>query len=217
MAAEHPDPAAKPLPPAASAAEYSLLGIPFRLRGSALALVAANLVPVYGVLALGWQVGSIMAFFWTENLVIGLFNILKMAVAKGEGSSGRSPAMGNRIASILFFTVHYGMFTFGHGCFLVGLFDLDWRKLTAEIGLAFTVLLASHSYSFARQFIGGGEYREFSFSQLFMQPYQRVWLMHLSIILGGILATALNLSLGILLALVALKTTLDLRAHARQH
>ena len=78
----------KPQPQAAGAGkENSLLD---RLRASALALVVANLMPLAGVLALNWNVTPIMVFYWTENLVIGFYNVLKMRRAQGS-VDGRTP------------------------------------------------------------------------------------------------------------------------------
>jgi hypothetical protein len=47
-------------------------------------LVAANLVPIAGVLWWGWSVFEIVALYWFENVVIGAVNILKLAAASGE-------------------------------------------------------------------------------------------------------------------------------------
>jgi len=55
------------------------------LRLSAIALILANFVPVFGVLYWGWSVGSIIALYWAENWVIGALNLPKMWMAK-EGS-----------------------------------------------------------------------------------------------------------------------------------
>ena len=41
-------------------------------------LVAGNLVPLFGVLFLDWDVGAIVTLYWAENVVIGGITILKM-------------------------------------------------------------------------------------------------------------------------------------------
>lgn len=187
------------------------------LRSSALALVAANLVPVYGVLALGWKVAPIMVFFWAENLVVGLFNVLKIARAQGSvaGSgttiNGKPVTQDSRRAMILFFIVHYGLFTLGHGAFVAVLFRP--AAVLRELGLALLFLAASHGVSYRRNFIGRGEYRQASFVSLFWQPYARIIVMHLVILVGGALAQAAGSPLPALLLLVGLKTLIDLGAH----
>jgi hypothetical protein len=190
-----------------------------RLRSSSLALVAANLVPLYGVLVLGWKVAPIMVFYWTENLVIGLFNALKMSRAQGVVGDSRMTLNGkpvtqdSRKALIFFFAVHYGGFTLGHGVFVMVMFSPALGNVFGELALALLVLSISHGYSYRRNFIGRGEYLNISFARLFWQPYARVIVMHLAIIVGGALAASLGAPLGALLVLVGLKTVIDLFAH----
>jgi hypothetical protein len=189
-----------------------------RLRSSAAALVVANLVPVYGALALGWNVAPIMIFYWTENLVVGFFNVQKMRRAQGPLNAagmtlnGQPVTEGSRRGLILFFILHYGLFTLGHGVFVFTLFGRG-AGLGRELGLALLVLAASHGYSYRRNFIHGGEYMRASFARLFWQPYARVIVMHVTILAGGALAAAMGSPLGALLVLVGLKTVIDLGSH----
>jgi len=46
------------------------------------ALVAANMVPLWGVLFLNWDAFYIVLLYWSENLVIGSYNIVKMILAQ---------------------------------------------------------------------------------------------------------------------------------------
>jgi hypothetical protein len=61
-----------------------------RLRSSSAALIAANLLPLGGVLFRGWDVFLVMALFWLENVAIGLFAIAKI-VASGSKSGCGTP------------------------------------------------------------------------------------------------------------------------------
>jgi len=89
----------------------------FRLSPSALVLVAANLVPLAGVLFFGWSVFSTLLLFWVENVIVGAFNVLRMLVAQ--------PQIGvmwaAKLFMIPFFTFHYGMFVTVHGLFVLTL------------------------------------------------------------------------------------------------
>jgi hypothetical protein len=49
-----------------------------KYKPTVIALVAANFIPVVGVLLLGWSVFAIMAIYWCENVIIGVINVLKM-------------------------------------------------------------------------------------------------------------------------------------------
>ncbi len=81
---------------------------------SVVSLVAVNLLPVVGVLFWGWDAGAIVLLYWSENLVVGIYNVLKMACVKVE------PAAANvgKLFMIPFFMVHYGGFTAVHGLFV---------------------------------------------------------------------------------------------------
>jgi Family of unknown function (DUF6498) len=46
-------------------------------RASAWALVAANVLPLVGVLLWGWSAFDIVALYWVENVIIGVITSLK--------------------------------------------------------------------------------------------------------------------------------------------
>ena len=190
-----------------------------KLRASTLALLTANLMPLLGVLALNWSVAPIMIFYWSENLVVGFYNVLKMRRAQGsvEGSgttlNGRPVHGTDRKAMIFFFIVHYGIFTLVHGLFIMVLFGARLRGVFSDLGLALLFLAASHGVSYRRNFIGRGEYQRVAFTTLFWQPYARVIIMHITILAGGAWAQAKGSPVYALVVLVTLKTLIDLALH----
>jgi hypothetical protein len=190
-----------------------------RWRASTLALITANLMPLLGVLAFNWNVTPIMIFYWAENLVVGFFNVLKMRRAQGSvaGSdtilNDRPVQQTDRRAMIAFFVLHYGMFTLCHGIFVLVMFGAKFHGVFSELGLALLFLTVSHGVSYRRNFIGHGEYQRVAFTSLFWQPYQRVVVMHLTILLGGTWAQAKGSPVYALLVLVILKTMIDLALH----
>ena len=194
-----------------------------KLRASTLALLTANLMPLFGVLALGWSVAPIMVFYWSENLVVGFFNVLKMRLAQGSVANSNTSLNGrpvretDRGAMILFFIAHYGIFTLVHGVFVMTLFAARWRGAFSELGLALLFLTVSHGISFRRNFIGRGEYQKVAFTTLFWQPYGRVVVMHLTILGGGAWAQAKGSPVYALVVLVTLKTIIDLGLHFLEH
>lgn len=200
------------------------------------ALLLANLIPVFGVLFMDWDVGGIIVLYWAENLVIGLYTILKMLVTGGLGAIGL----------ILFFCIHYGGFSAVHGMFVLKLteyegistlqaVDESWPgplvlveklyNLVSSILVAapdemLWVLLAmvlSHGVSFLVLFIGQGEFRKTTVSRLMRAPYRRVAILHITVIVGAFLIVKLESPMGLLLALVALKTGMDIILHKRSH
>src|SRR5687768_2930272 len=50
-----------------------------RYKASVLALMATNLVPLFGVLFLSWDTFEIVGLYWIENVIIGGINVLKIA------------------------------------------------------------------------------------------------------------------------------------------
>ncbi|HCS47578.1 MAG TPA: hypothetical protein DIW61_04720 [Candidatus Aminicenantes bacterium] len=190
-----------------------------RFQTSALALILANLVPLFGVVALGWNAAAIVVFYWAENLIVGFFNILRMKRAQGSLGSirmtlnGRPVTEANRTALILFFIVHYGFFTLGHGVFVLTIFGPRFEGSLRDLGTAVLGLAVSHGISYRENFIGQGEYQKVSFAALFWQPYSRVIVMHLTIILGGALAQAIGSPVPALILMVVLKTLVDLASH----
>lgn len=195
------------------------------LSPPALLLIAVNLVPLFGVLFRGWEIFPLMALFWAENVVVGLWNLVRMATTRAPGKMSRS--IGERIATMAFFTLHYGGFAFGHGTFIAILFGPD--QVQSEIGavinvlgqpglaLALLGLVASHGASYFFNFLGQGEFRHASVSTLMHQPYARVVVLHVALIGSGLLIQALGTPLAGLVFLVVLKIAVDVVAHRREH
>lgn len=194
-----------------------------------LVLVAANLVPLYGVLALGWPVFPLVLLFWLENVIVGVLNALRMLLV-----NPRDPASwAGKLFMVPFFCLHYGMFTFVHGVFVFALFGgdkqlrLEFDAQTAHhvldavidsgVAPAAAALAASHLFSFLWNYLWRGEYRRASLSRLMTQPYGRIVVLHVGILFGGFATMALGSPVWALLLLVALKTGFDVRAHLKEH
>jgi uncharacterized membrane protein len=71
--------------------------------------------------------------------------------------------------------------------------------------------------SFAYNYIGKGEYKQASLDSLMSQPYSRVVLLHVTIIIGGILVMELGSPVLALVILILFKTFIDIQAHLREH
>jgi hypothetical protein len=163
-----------------------------------------------------------MVLYWSENVVIGLFNVLKMALAQGEvRDSGmrlnnQQVTAAHRYSLIVFFMAHFGMFTLVHGIFVFIFFGKDLPALSIMLP-AFLFLLLSHGISFGMNFIQKGEYLHVAFTDLFVQPYKRVVIMHLTIILGAWASAAWQLPEASLFILIGLKVIVDLFSHKKEH
>mgnify|MGYP005850684365 CR=1 FL=1 len=200
-----------------------MLRLPFRLSLSAAALVAANLVPLVAVALGWWSTFEVMLLFWAENVVIGLLQVLRFATL--AALAGKLAALGFAV----FFTFHYGLFTFVHGVFVVTLFAPSGSDMTEPVdalplllspdGLLWGLgaLAASHLVSYAVNFVGAGECWRVEPPALMTQPYGRVVVLHLAIIFGGAVTLMLNEPAMALVVLVVLKIALDLTAHLAEH
>ena len=176
-------------------------------------LVVSNLIPLIGVLFFGWNVSTILILYWSENVIIGFYNIVKMALAKGETKKQPAP---KRFFLIGFFIVHFGIFTIGHAAFVFSFFGTDNPSLQSLLPALFPLFI-SHGVSMFVHFIKNKEYLRVSFDSLFFQPYKRVVIMHLTIIFGAWVATAFHLPSLVLVVLVFLKITIDIFFHKKEH
>jgi len=209
---------------------------------SLIALVAANLIPFCGVLFWGWEAFHIVLVYWSENIAVGFYNILKMAFAKVNKPHEHL----GKLFLIPFFAVHYGGFCAVHGFFVLMLFGKgksgfepihgeSWpcffvflQILLNVIKQAYSVmptamryalgaLFVSHGISFVYNYLIKGEYAKVTPDKLMGSPYGRVVVMHVAIIFGAFLTMAMGSPVGILVILVGLKTSLDVIFHLRQH
>jgi len=207
-----------------------------------IALVAANLVPIAGVVYFGWKVRDIVMLYWLENLVIGAYNVLRLL------SLASSPLQ-SRLGLATFFTVHYGGFCAFHGIFLAFLFadkraidilapsvdqlapDVSLLARVASplfdilgnmprdpvVGAALFALIASHGISFVLNHFVRGERHRIEPGLAMMRPYGRIVVTHMSVLAGGMLLTGMKEPMAALLLFIGLKTLLDLGSHAWEH
>ncbi len=208
---------------------------------SLLALVAANLVPLVGVLFFGWDHTLVIALFWIENLIIGAFNVLRMVAVLAVTKSG------SRFFHPLFFIFHYGMFCTVHGVFLWDILNLGDKpevttlfgfsvsgifELIAEgvavfqgfvalhspiIWLGVISLLLSRLVSFIENFIIRGEIFKIKVKTLMGRPYAQIVVMHAGIIFGAAAIERFGSSVALLLIIVAFKLIVDCVTHQRQY
>jgi hypothetical protein len=200
-------------------------------RWSLAPLVAANLLPLAGVMLWGWDVFLLIYLFWLENLVIGAFNVLRMVTV--------TTAMGAPLPARLvlpgFFVIHYGGFCLGHGFFVLAIFG---REVTAggfgplavfhvlgnlptadrqTVQIALLALAVSHGFSFAWNFLRRGEYRRTSLAAAMLTPYGRIVVLHVTLIIGGALVMATGGHAAALALLAVLKIGMDACAHLWEH
>lgn len=228
-----------------------------KYRASAWALIAANSLPLFGVLFFSWDTFSIVFLYWLENVIIGCVNVLKMITCrpdpnaidwsqfntndqfqseleklKKNGTLEKALMVNHasKLFMVPFFMVHYGLFCFVHGAFIFvifgreaggfgpfGGFDNLMDVFSREhLWLAALALAASHLWSFFVNYLGHGEYRRTAVPLLMFQPYARIVVLHMAILLGAFFAFTLGSNAVVLIVLIIGKTMLDLSLHLRE-
>lgn len=200
--------------------------------GAVAALVVANLIPLIGVLFFGWSVWNILVIYWLENGIVGVINVLKMSVATGDDVTpgvtfmvnGRPATSATKMSLIPFFIVHYGIFWFVHGIFVLTLpafFSLmSDDGMTLDLGpvvFAAVGLAISHGLSFWWNFLHGGEYRRTTAAASMFAPYKRLVALHITIIFGAFAVMFSGAPAAAVAVLVAIKTAIDLGLHLAEH
>lgn len=186
-------------------------------------LLLANVVPLVMVFAEAWSVAEIMLTYWLENVVIGVLNLIRIALCQNpKGVIQKLFVMG-------FFTFHYGMFTMAHGAILFSLLVDDQLNIgfgpkmvfeivnTLHLWLPLLALFVSHGFSLIWHYLRQGEYKRLNIATLMMRPYGRVVLLHIVALVGGLVVSKLGAPVFALILLIALKTFVDAKIHLRVH
>ena len=166
-------------------------------------LIAANLLPVAGVLFWNWDPGEIFIIYCLETVIIGIFNLIKMAIAGAyqkqnlwynQGKAIPMPA----IFFMLFFIVHYGLFVAVQtGIFTQvsgigrsnGFFDffLHWPKyITENSSVLLLSFFISYGVKLVTEFILPRQYKTVPLMVLMFQPYMRIFIQQVTVLLGSI-------------------------------
>jgi len=178
-------------------------------------LIVANSAPIVGVLFFGWDLLSIMFLYWMETAVVAFYSILKVVKVGG-------------LFQILPMTVNLvfvGIFMRFHLIFLLWFFGPPHRNhlppeivtpLLLKTWPSLVALLVSHGVSFLVNFLGHREYERTTVAAEQGAVWNRVVLMHMTIIFGGWVIMLAHAPVGGLVVLGLLKIVADLHGHLRQ-
>lgn len=198
-------------------------------RGGYFLVLAANLVPLYGVLFEGWTVFSLVFLYWFENVIVGVCNVIKMLT---NANNSAFDSLAGKAFFVPFFSMHYGIFTLVHGLFVFVMFapvgqgafgvfaakssvvlnGSAFSRIGAELSglwLPILALTVVHVRDLISEYWGRGEYRTTTLSTLMFQPYGRIVVLHLTILIGGGIAAALGQPIAALVILLGLKVAIE--------
>lgn len=142
---------------------------------------------------------TIVFAYVLETIIIGIFNILKMAYTANVGKLGDSNKSG--FAMIVFFIFHYGMFVAIQSIFVFSFFKgmegmdfnsgfnliknfsqiLQLENIQYIIGF---IILSNVGY-FYQNFLQNKQYERYTVSELMFKPYLRIFIQQFVVIISG--------------------------------
>ena len=171
-------------------------------------LIAANLLPVVGVWAWGWDPKEMFLVYCLETIIIGIFNLARMAIVtlvkktdnwENNGKVTRQSGL----FFMLFFLVHYGIFVGVQMGIFFGVsgigkeagittfnFFYKWPQLLHNDSLiVLGIFVFCYCYKMIIEFVLSGEYRSTSLMRLMFQPYGRIFVQQFTVIVGSMFLT----------------------------
>ncbi len=183
---------------------------------AAFAIIFA-LFPLLGVWVWGWSAREVIILYWVENLIIGIWQVMKMLTLKKASQQ-------SKISTSLFFTFHYGFFCFVHGVFIITLTSggdaarglpnpfLFFEILSQGGLLAVFSNMIMHGIRFYREHIQEGGRESQEIGRLMGEPYKHIIVIHVAIIASAAIVSHYESALPLLGLIVLGKLVLDLRS-----
>jgi len=182
--------------------------------------ILANALPLIGVLLVGWDIYTLLVYYWCETLIVGFWTVVTIALHRDTDTEGRwRPEWRGKggAAPALTVTLHAGFFMAIHLFLMNSLYGDRWPGHLDSIQVFVATFLVGQNLwpmlggtFLQRGLIFWGDYRANSVTPATIGLYLRIIVMQVVIIFGslGVLLAGSGL-LGVLL-LVAMKTVLDL-------
>ncbi len=192
--------------------------------------VVVNLIPFLGVLLLGWGVGPLVVLYWLENVVVGFITILRM----GLSAASSAVFLASLAFVVPFFCLHYGLFCFVHGVFVIALANMSGGLEAGAanvplgaieegpIGVFNAAMSAAPGLPLMLAIIGGwrliltlihyvvrGAYRASNPMEEMGKPYGRIITLHIAIFAGAFGLFWLGEPAWGMFGLIVLKTAFD--------
>jgi hypothetical protein len=167
-------------------------------------LVAANLLPVYGVWFMKWNAREIFLVYCLETIIIGFFTLIKLGIVttirkKGLWENYGSRTMVPGIYFIVFFLLHYGLFVSIQTSLFLGIISMHedytpsilhlifhpFQYLDRNGWLLFCAFVFSYGYENLYGFISKNEFRTKSFERIMFEPYLRIFIQQFAVTTGA--------------------------------
>ncbi len=191
-------------------------------------IILSNLYIFYGIYALDWSIFIVMALFWAENIIIGVFNMFKLMSYPKPMTlmhDGSSPVPYRIMIGIIWFAFLLG-FCHVHAIFIHSLFAEGPEKLwpdglyllekmvqSPEMMYALAAISGSYAYDFIYRYLYKNEREDTHILALTMGPFFKVAVLHLTIIFGGMVIGFFGAPMVAVIILVVLKILVELVTH----
>jgi hypothetical protein len=191
-----------------------------------------DLLPIYAVIAWGWNAVPLVMLYWMENIVAGVMTISRIFVSSLRFGIGG--VVGGTFLSA-FFVVHYGLFCLVHGTFLVAFASFTNQRLmenvpfadlegifryglqsAPHVGWIIYAIAAFQVIVFLVEFIWKGEWKHSSPDKEMMAPYGRIVVLHFGIFVGAGALFLLGQPMVGVLALVLLRAVWGLMSNSKR-
>ncbi|MFC5337274.1 DUF6498-containing protein [Leucobacter denitrificans] len=212
-----------------------------RLVSSAVYLV----LPIVGIFLFDWDWRSVIVLYWLQNITVGIRTEIDMIRTRTPEAPGESVSLtfnGRQVTGsaqkplmVVFFAVHYGIFTLVHGVFVFlivsgvfnGLFQASggagstggagpaWLPgaLTQEATFDLRGIIVAWAIGSIVQFVLAAMAPSENLPplrKLFFAPYARIFVLHFTVIIGVFLITRFDWPPAAAILLVALQFVVDL-------
>ncbi len=193
-----------------------------KLKNADWLVIAANLIPVYGVIFLGWNPVEAFIVYALETLLVGMLTVLKLLVVTiyRKKDTWYNQGTSQEVSGfffIFFFIMHFGLFAavqtaiFSQsanitppGSGLLHFFFHWYEYINRDIGYMLSAFVISYLVRSFVPFIVSGEYKRISMMRLMFQPYGRIFIQQLTVIAGSMFL-ALGVGKGFVLVFALVK------------
>jgi hypothetical protein len=191
-----------------------------KIRSSVFFLIAANIVPLIGVLFFEWDIINILYLYWLESCVIGFYNALKIVTAKIPMDFQH---IYSKVFSFIFFSIHYPammwlLMAAGINLISTIVFNRPLKPydILAKTWTTIVAFLISHGYSFVHNYLLEGERIRVRIGILSIQPYLRIFVMWVVLMGGAFFILKYRQPVFLIVILIVMKIIVDCIAHYRE-
>lgn len=187
-------------------------------------LILANLIPVYGVWFMGWSAREAFVIYALETIILGLLTVTKLLITTlyrptDKWYANNTVSQVSGLFFIVFFVLHYGLFVAvqtsiistaigvdGKGFFH---FFFNWYEyIDHNNQWMLAGFVVSYLATDLLPFLAKGHYKVVPMMLLMFQPYGRIFVQQVIVIIGSMFL-ALGSDKGFILIFAVVKIIAD--------